>query len=224
MADASQPPLPAAALFDLDGTLVDSHADIAHAMNWALTQHGFPAHGLDAYLRFVGEGVRLLVARACPPGTPEAVQDAVLATYRARYGAHLLHHTRPFPGVLAVLQALQARGVPLGVLSNKGDDFTKAIVAALLPGVAFGAVYGERPGVPRKPDPAAALQLARELGAAPGACAFVGDTPVDVRTARAAGMRPVAVAWGFRTEQELREAGADVVVHDAGALARALGV
>lgn len=210
-----------AVLFDLDGTLVDSLGDIATAMNHALQQHGLPPHPEAAYLRFVGEGVAKLAERATGGAAP-ALQGQVLATYHAYYDAHLFDRTYAYPGVEAALAELAADGVRLGVLSNKSDDFVKRLAARLLPAVRFTAVYGERPGIPRKPDPTAALALAAELGVAPDACGFVGDTSVDMDTAKAAGMYGVGVTWGFRTAEELHAHGARAVVSSAGELLAAL--
>ncbi|MBN9682062.1 MULTISPECIES: HAD family hydrolase [unclassified Corallococcus] len=210
-----------AVLFDLDGTLVDSLEDIATAMNHALGQHGLPPHPEAAYLRFVGEGVAKLAERATGGASP-ALQGQVLATYHAYYDAHLFDRTYAYPGVEDALAELAADGVRLGVLSNKSDDFVKRLAARLLPRVRFTAVYGERPGIPRKPDPTAALALAAELGVAPDACGFVGDTSVDMDTAKAAGMYGVGVTWGFRTAEELHAHGARAVVASAGELLAAL--
>ncbi|RKI64171.1 HAD family hydrolase [Corallococcus sp. AB049A] len=210
-----------AVLFDLDGTLVDSLGDIATAMNHALVHHGLPPHPEAAYLRFVGEGVAKLAERATGHA-PAALQGQVLATYHAYYDSHLFDRTRAYPGVEDALGELAAVGVRLGVLSNKSDDFVKRLAARLLPGVRFTAVYGERPGIPRKPDPTAALALAAELGVVPGACGFVGDTSVDMDTAKAAGMYGVGVTWGFRTAEELHAHGARAVVSSAGELLAAL--
>jgi phosphoglycolate phosphatase len=210
-----------AAVFDLDGTLLNSLGDIALAMNHALAHHGLPTHPLPDYRHFVGEGVRVLVARAVPAGR-EDQHEAVLATYRAFYAEHMLDNTRPYPGIPEVLARLEAEGVKLAVLSNKPDGATRRLVAALLPQVPFGAVYGERPGVPRKPDPTAALGVAAELGVAPGDCAFIGDTAVDMGTARAAGMYGVGVTWGFRDVEELQSHGARALAHTADELLRAL--
>ena len=208
---------PRAALFDLDGTLLDSLHDIAVAMNHALATEGLPTHPLAAYRSFVGEGVRLLVSRAVPADRAEA-HAAVLEHYRAHYAEHLLDHTRPFPGIPALLADLEAAGVRLAVLSNKPDAATRRLVEALLPQVSFGAVYGERTGVPRKPDPTAALAIAAELGVPPAACAFIGDTAVDMDTARAAGMLGVGVTWGFRDVEELQAHGARALASTAEAL------
>jgi phosphoglycolate phosphatase len=210
-----------AALFDLDGTLLNSLHDIGVAMNHALAQQGLPVHPLADYRRFVGEGVRVLVSRAVPSHREDA-HEAVLATYRDFYARHMLDHTRPYPGVRDVLARLAGEGVKLAVLSNKPDASTRELVATLLPDVRFGAIYGERVGVPRKPDPTAALGIAAELGVEPGDCAFIGDTAVDMDTARAAGMYGVGVTWGFRDVAELQAHGARVLAHTADELLQAL--
>ena len=209
------------AIFDLDGTLVDSLADIAAAMNHSLAQHALPTHPVAAYRYFVGEGVTVLVRKATPAGRDE-LHASVLAGYRVYYAEHLFDQTRPFPGIPAMLAELSAEHVRLAVLSNKADAFTRQLVEGLLPGVPFTAIYGERPGVPRKPDPTAALALASEMGVAPEACAFVGDTSVDMNTARNAGMYGVGVTWGFRDAQELREQGARALATSAEELLAAL--
>jgi phosphoglycolate phosphatase len=210
-----------AAIFDLDGTLVDSLADIATAMNHSLTHHGLPTHPLADYRQYVGEGVMQLVRKATP-ADQEALHASVLTVYRAYYSEHLFDQTFVFPGIPAVLSALAADGVRLAVLSNKSDGFTRRLVEGLLPGVPFVAVYGERTGVPRKPDPTAALGLATELDVAPEDCAFVGDTPVDMNTARNAGMYGVGVTWGFRSTEELRATGARSLATTADELLAAL--
>jgi phosphoglycolate phosphatase len=194
-----------AVIFDLDGTLLDSLADIGGAMNDALAARGWPTRPISAYVDLVGEGVEVLARRAAPSG--EDVQSLVDA-YRARYAERLELHTRPYAGVPQMLDALHARGVPMAVLSNKRDDFTVDLVKRQLGRWPFAQVRGERAGVPRKPDPSAALELARALGQSPQQTAFVGDTPIDVKTAIAAGMLPVAVLWGFRGREELLGAGA----------------
>ena len=212
---------PAGVIFDLDGTLADSLGDIASAMNRTLRAHGFPEHPVSAYRTFVGEGVRRLVARALPPGA-EAAQERFLAAYQADYAEHLLDQTRLFPGIARVLDVLAAAGVPVAVLSNKPDAPTRRMVDALCGRWSFRAVVGERPGVPRKPDPASALALADALAAPPDRVALVGDTGVDMLTARAASMRPVGVLWGFRPQEVLATG-----VEAAGTgedLARLLGV
>jgi phosphoglycolate phosphatase len=210
-----------AAIFDLDGTLVDSLADIAAAMNHSLAHHGLPTHPVADYRHYVGEGVMVLVRKATPADREE-LHASVLTSYRAFYAEHLFDQTTVFPGVPAVLSQLAADGLRLAVLSNKSDLFTKRLVEGLLPGVRFAAVYGERPGIPRKPDPTSALGIAAELGLPPGDCAFVGDTPVDMNTARNAGMYGIGVTWGFRSAEELQAHGARALATTADELLAAV--
>ncbi len=209
-------------IFDLDGTLVDSAGDIAAAMNSTLAARGMPEHDLATYRRFIGEGVEVLARRAVPKDRA-AEGDAVLAAFRARYAEGLLDRTRPYPGVPEMLAALLRRGVRMGVLSNKPDLHTQKIVAALFPRT-FEAVSGERPGIPRKPDPRGLLELAAALGARPEAAALVGDSGIDLQTARAARMTAAGVTWGFRDEAELRASGADVIIRHPSELAEKLGL
>ncbi len=189
-------------IFDLDGTLVDSLDDIAAALNHVLAAQGMPTHSRAAVEGFIGEGARVLVERAVPPG---ADVDATLAAFRARYAANLVVHTRAYDGVAPLLSELARRGVPTAVLSNKPHDLTVGVVGALFEGHRFVRVLGQREGVPRKPDPTAANELGAALEAP---IAFVGDTPIDVATAKAAGMIAIGVAWGMRDVALLRDADA----------------
>ncbi len=200
-----------AVIFDLDGTLVDSLGDIAAAMNRSLAGRGFPTHPVDAYRTFIGEGVQKLAERALPPGQQQQ-KAALLQAYQADYAENLLQTSAPYPGIPELLDALSARSIPMAILSNKPDAPTRRMVETLLGKWRFRAVAGERPGVPRKPDPAAALELARAMDVAASAVSFVGDTLVDVSTARAAGMRPLGVLWGFRA-REVAAAGVPTVQH-----------
>ncbi len=196
-----------AIIFDLDGTLADTLLDISEAMNRALAARGMPQHTPAVYRRLIGGGAREL-ARKVVPADAQDQADAVLADFRRDYFARPIVHTQPYPGIRELLAELTALCLPLAVLSNKPDAPTRQIVGALFPAVPFVAVYGERPPLPRKPDPQTALALAAELGVAPARCALVGDSQVDVLTALAAGMLPVGVLWGFRDEPELRASGA----------------
>lgn len=192
---------PRAILLDLDGTLVDSLEDIAQAMNAGLREVGMPTHDVDAYRAFVGHGLASLVRRAMAPGGDF---EALLALVRARYTAHCLDRTRPYEGVPEMLSELQERDIALAVLSNKPHAMTERVVAGLFPDVAFEVVAGDRPGVPRKPDPTGALSIARTIGVDPRSCWLVGDSGVDLQTAHAADMAGIGVTWGFRSAEELR--------------------
>lgn len=200
---------PTALLFDLDGTLLDTLDDLAGAMNRVLAGRGLPGHPVDAYRTFVGDGVTALAERALPPSArqPEVVA-ATVAALRDEYARSWAVRTRPYPGVTELLDALAARGLPLAVLSNKPHEATVAMVAYFLGRWPFAVVRGLQEGAPRKPDPTVALELAGLLGREPASCAFVGDSAVDVHTARRAGMTSVGVTWGFRGEAELVQAGA----------------
>jgi phosphoglycolate phosphatase len=210
----------AGVVFDLDGTLLDTLTDLAACTNAALAALGQPGHPLDAYRYLVGEGMEQLVRRALPPAArDEARVQEGLALLKAGYEHGWMRHTRPYPGIAELLDRLVGRGVAMAVLSNKADAFTQVMVEHYLGRWPFVGVRGSRPDVPRKPDPAAALELARELGCEPARLGFVGDTAIDVKTARAAGMHPIGVLWGFRGEDELRLAGATRLVRSPAELA-----
>ena len=196
-----------ALIFDLDGTLADTLRDIMDALNHALHERGLPVHDRDAYRQLVGEGARQLVRDALPVEQRDRV-DEVLAAYRLRYAEHMLVHSRPYPGIRELLAELQRRRVPLAVLSNKPHEPTVKITSALFPDIRFTGVLGQRTGVPRKPDPTAALELCTALNCAPSEVGFLGDTRIDMQTARSAGMTAIGVQWGFRDAAELQAHGA----------------
>jgi phosphoglycolate phosphatase len=202
-----------ATLWDLDGTLVDSLEDIADAMNRVLKRLGLPGHDLDAYRGFVGEGVEVLAGRALPESRRDVeTRRRAVAEMREVYGGNLLNNTRPYDGICGVLDEMRLRGLSLSVLSNKPDGPTRKIVSACFPDHPFLKVVGAKPEVPKKPDPAAALAIARDLGVAPERFIYFGDTAIDMQTAAAAGMFPVGVLWGFRGPDELLPAGARILV------------
>ena len=202
-----------AVIFDLDGTLLDTLADIADSANRVLAGRDCPTHPADAYRQFVGEGLRRLFERALPADRrrPELVAECV-AGFREAYAEHWNVRTRPYDGVPELLDALSARNVMMAVLSNKPDGFTRRCVDEYLSRWRFEAVPGQREGVPRKPDPAGALEIAARLGVATGRFLYLGDSATDMRTARSAGMRAVGAAWGFRSVDELESAGAEAII------------
>ncbi|HEY8209797.1 MAG TPA: HAD-IA family hydrolase [Myxococcaceae bacterium] len=209
-----------AAIFDLDGTLLDTLQDIASAMDHALQQHGLAPHTLDEYREFIGEGVRNLVRRSVgASGGAGELENEVMTTYRRRYESHMAVATRPYPGVRELLEGLRARDVPAAVLSNKPDEATRALVDRFFPGL-LAVVRGERPSAPRKPDPTSALEVARALGVEPPACLFVGDSRIDMETATRAEMFAVGVLWGFRSREELEASGARALVSVPGEILR----
>ena len=202
-----------AVLFDLDGTLLDTLRDIGDSMNAALVELGFPPHTLSSYRRFVGDGVTVLARRALPAAARDnTTVDACVSAMRKIYAANADVHTRPYDGVIKVLDALDTRGVALAVLSNKPDDLTHVVVERYFGRDRFAQVVGARTGVPHKPDPSAARAIARRMDRQPAEFLYVGDTDTDMRMAVAAGMVPVGAAWGFRSVAELTATGARFIV------------
>ena len=204
---------PEAVIFDLDGTLLDTIDDLADSMNAVLRQFGQPEHPVDAYRTFVGDGVGMLIRRAFPEGArdPAILQEADTAM-REEYSARFDRKTRPYPGIEEMLTALFALEIPVAILSNKQEDLARLTIARLLPQFSFAEVVGAREGVPRKPDPTSALDLAGRLGVPPAKVLYVGDTNTDMRTAVSAGFLPVGVLWGFRGKAELLASGAREVI------------
>ncbi|GAK55487.1 putative phosphoglycolate phosphatase, bacterial [Candidatus Vecturithrix granuli] len=202
-----------AILFDLDGTLLDTLADLGNSMNRVLRSQGFPEHPLDAYRYFVGNGIRMLVTRTLP----ETVRDEktlkrCLSLFLQEYDQHWKDETRPYDGVPEMLDALQTRGLKLAVFSNKPHDFTLLCVQELLSQWRFHAIAGQRETIPPKPDPGGALEIARTLNLSPSEFLYLGDTGTDMQTAVAAGMFPVGALWGFRPREELVEHGAQTLL------------
>ncbi len=197
-------------LFDLDGTLLDTLDDLCDSMNEALRRLGFAGHPRDAYRLMVGDGVDTLARRVLPPGRrdDDEAWKALMAAMREEYGRRWDRKTRPYPGVVALLNDLKARGMTMAVLSNKPDDFAKLNIGRFFERDIFASVGGAKPDVPKKPDPHGATAVARELGIPPERWLYLGDTSTDVQTALSAGMNPIGVLWGFRSAKELSEAGA----------------
>jgi phosphoglycolate phosphatase len=202
-----------AVLFDFDGTLLDTLEDLGAAVNRVLRSRGFPTHPIDAFRWFIGDGSAVLMERALPAEqrTTEQIHaclQALLADYDRNW--HLA--TRPYDGILSLLETLGGRHLALAVVTNKPHPFTLKMLAHYFPRVPFGSVWGLQPDVPKKPDPFMALKAAAELGVTPECCIFLGDSCNDMQTARRAGMLPVGAGWGFRPVQELWETGAAHVI------------
>ena len=204
-----------AVLFDLDGTLLYSLADLAASMNAVLSRDALPLHATETYKHFIGEGVEKLVERALPPSRrePELITRYV-AKMRAEYSQRWNHKSRLYPGIDMLLDALVERELTMMVLSNKPHDFTVRIVEHYFARWPFADVAGARADVPKKPDPRAALRMARGLSLEPNEVLYVGDSDTDMLTARAAGMPACAALWGYGDRAELEAAGAAYLVSD----------
>jgi phosphoglycolate phosphatase len=209
--------VPALAIFDLDGTLVDSLDDLHASVTHALASVGLPPRSRDEVRAFIGEGARVLVERAVAPRGH--LLEPALAAWWAHYEAHCLDRTRPYPGIEALLAGSRRA---LAVHTNKPGRLARKILAGLGLLPRFAAVIGGDEA-PRKPDPGGVRELLARVGAAPGETLFVGDSRVDVETARRAGVALVAVTWGLGSRPELEGAGATTFVDGAAELARLLG-
>ena len=199
-----------AVVFDLDGTLLYTLEDLYLSTNHALATLGLPVRTIDEVRSYVGNGYRQLFRLATPEGTPGAVQEAALAEFNQYYLAHSEDHTEPYPGIPELLEQLHNAGLRLAVVSNKGDAAVQELMASFFPGT-FDAVAGEREGVRRKPAPDTVDAVMRMMGVQPRETLFVGDSEVDVATAANAGCDAVMVTWGYRTVEQLREAGATLL-------------
>ena len=200
------------AIFDLDGTLLDTLEDLYRATNEALSRHSLPARTRDEVRMFVGNGVEILIRRAVPAGTDEATVTAVLADFKTVYAAICEEHTAPYDGIPELLAALRARGIRVAVVSNKFDAATKQLCARYF-GELIEIAVGERAGIRKKPAPDTVFEVLRQLGMSADSAVYIGDSDVDIETARAAGMPCLSVTWGLRDEDFLIEHGATVLVH-----------
>lgn len=200
-----------AVMFDLDGTLADTLADIAAAANHALARLGHEPIDTQRYRYLAGQGLAWLMTHALGGALADQAEQG-MALFRAYYADHYMDRTRPYEGVPELLDELTGRGLSLAVLSNKPHAATCAVIERIFARWRFDAVRGDTGQAPLKPDPASALAIAAELGVPPGRWLYVGDTKVDMQTATAAGMLPVGVLWGFRDEAELRGSGAQAII------------
>lgn len=191
-------------IFDLDGTLLNTIADLAAATNQALQQEGFPTHETDAYRFFVGNGINKLFERALPE--QERTEKNILkirSLFIPYYDVHNADLSRPYPGIPELLAALQQKGIMLGVASNKYQAATQKLIAHYFPNISFVEVLGQREGIPAKPDPSIVNDILAKAGVEREEALYVGDSNVDMQTAHNAGVTAVGVAWGFRPRTEL---------------------
>ena len=200
-------------IFDLDGTLLDTLADLAASVNYALRTHGMPEHSIDDIRRFVGNGVRLLMERAVPGGADNPSFDEAFATFRQHYMLHSLDTTRPYDGIPDTLEALKAAGCRLAVVSNKFMTATQDLIRHFFPDtieVAIGEHEAE--GIRKKPAPDTVNEAFRQLGVGKENAVYVGDSDVDIQTARNSGLPCISVLWGFRDRDFLLHHGATTLI------------
>lgn len=198
-------------IFDLDGTLLNTIDDLADTGNHVCALHGWPTHTVAEFKLMVGNGIPKLVERFAPQGTSQEVLDQAFQEFMDWYGIHKEDKTAPYAGMPEVTKALREAGVSIAVLSNKADVMAGPVVEHYYPGI-FPVVQGALPGLPTKPDPTLLHKLMDRLGATREDTLFVGDSNVDIRTAKNGGLTGCGVLWGFRSREELEAAGADVIV------------
>ena len=211
------------AVFDLDGTLLDTTRDLALAVNHALAAFGMPTRPEKDIISFTGNGIVRLMELSVPEGTPDDLYEQVFAEFKRYYGDHALDHTEPYDGVPALIADLHAAGLKTAVVSNKADFAVQQIIDARMPG-AFDAVLGEceAAGIRKKPAPDMVDAVLERLAADRSSLVYIGDSEVDVATAAACGCPCVNVSWGFRTREELVAAGATTILDTPDELRRVL--
>ena len=198
-----------AVIFDLDGTLLDTITDICASLNEALSQNGYNTYTEDECKLLVGSGVKKLVDRAMPNEPDEAKKEQVLNEYRAFYSRDLMKKTRPFANMSRILQELNDNDIKIAVVSNKPDNDTKRLILHYFPDVDFTFVSGSRKDMPHKPDPSIVTFALNSIGVSNKDAIFVGDSDVDILTGKNANMATIGATWGYRSEEELKNAGAD---------------
>jgi phosphoglycolate phosphatase len=200
-------------IFDLDGTLLDTLTDLAASTNYALRTHGMPEHTIDEVRRFVGNGVRILMERAVPDGTDNPLFDEAFATFRQHYMEHSLDTTRPYEGVPEMLAALKAKGCHLAVVSNKMMAATQELCRHFFPETIEVAIgENEAEGIRKKPAPDTVIAALRQLGVGEEGAVYVGDSDVDIATARNSNLPCISVLWGFRDRDFLLQHGASTLI------------
>ena len=200
-------------IFDLDGTLIDSLADIATAANVVLERFGLATHAIEDYKVFVGDGVNVLMERIIPGKVlSEELRMEFLMAWKDAYAKQWKLQTKTYEGIDGLLKRLRSEGYRMGILSNKPQEFTQACAAAFFEAGCFDPVWGLQEGRPKKPDPAGALGMATAWGLPSSSILYVGDTDTDMQTAVSAGMYPLGVSWGFRPREELVRTGARRVI------------
>ena len=198
-------------IFDLDGTLLSTLADLAASTNYALRTHHMPERSLDEVRRFVGNGVKKLMERATPDGLDNPLFEETFATFRQHYMQHNLDTTQPYPGIMQLLEQLKAEGKNIAVVSNKFYAATRELCRHFF-GDLVPVAIGEREDIRKKPAPDTVIEALRELGVDKEGAVYIGDSDVDIMTAKNSGMPCVSVLWGFRDKEFLLEHGATTLI------------
>lgn len=199
------------AIFDMDGTILDTLQDLADCINVILEKYGMPERTIDQVRQFVGNGIRRLIHLAVPDGTAPDLEERFYQDYLLYYQIHCGDHTRPYGGITELLSALKAQGCRIAVVSNKADGAVQSLCEQYFPGF-FDYAVGERAGISKKPAPDSVNEVLQKLGFTPDQAVYIGDSEVDILTARNAGMDSLIVTWGFRDEAFLKESGAVTLV------------
>ena len=203
-------------IFDLDGTLLDTVADLANATNQALEQCGYPTHPVEAYYQFVGNGINKLFARALPAEySDEENVLRIRSLFVPYYNEHNADCSRPYPDITKLLETLQESGILIAVASNKYHEATLKLVHHFFPTIRFAAIYGQREEIPIKPAPDIVYNILNDTGITKENALYVGDSGVDMQTANNAGLESIGVTWGFRSVEELLETGATHIANNA---------
>ena len=200
------------AIFDLDGTILDTLEDLADSTNYALSVYHMPEHTIDEVHWFVGNGIHRLIERAVPKGSSDEQIEQVFTTFKEYYKDHCAVKTRPYDGIMELLKTLREKGILTAVVSNKGDFAVQILCEDYFRGM-FDFAVGEREGIRRKPAPDSVLAVLEKFQISKDEAVYIGDSEVDIQTAFHAGMKEIAVTWGFRPESFLKENGADCIVH-----------
>lgn len=204
------------AIFDLDGTLLNTIDDLGHAANYALKRHGLPTHEISSYPMYVGNGVARLLERVLPGShRRKDVIESLLVDFKSYYNDHNTDFTAPYPGIPELLDELKAAGVSIAVASNKYQQATEKIISHFFPHIDFVAVEGQREGVPVKPDPSVVFAILFKTKSLKADTIYIGDSGIDMETARRACVDSIGVTWGFRSEKELSDSHAGTIVHSA---------
>lgn len=211
------------AIFDLDGTLLDTIADLAAATNFALAHYGLPTHKEEEYKFFVGNGINKMFERALPEDKRnEEYITKLRSQFIPYYDVHNSDLSRPYPGMVELLKELQRNNIAIGVASNKYQEAAVKLVLQFFPGVDFALILGQREGIPSKPDPTIAYEIIEHTGIAKEDTVYIGDSCVDMQTGKNAGITTVGVSWGFRPKAELESYNPDFIADNADELRKYL--